>query len=130
MNVIKAAEKTLALWKGTEMFIEPSEPSLSFDHCSHMVETMKQSPFSYGKLCRWLGWIQAACVANTDLNMEDIKQINKENKSTTPTLAQIEKDHILIVLAESEGVTDAARKLGIGKTTLYRRLQEWGVGWE
>lgn len=45
-----------------------------------MLETMETSNFSYGKLCRWLGWIQAACVADRCATLEEMKEINKGQK--------------------------------------------------
>ena len=44
-------------------------------------------------------------------------------------LASIEKRHIQLVLREVQGnKTEAARQLGIGLTTLYRKIQEYGLG--
>ncbi|MGC1474527.1 MAG: helix-turn-helix domain-containing protein [Terriglobales bacterium] len=42
------------------------------------------------------------------------------------TLADLEREAILDAVAEL-GVVNAARELGIGKSTVYRRLQEYGV---
>jgi transcriptional regulator with GAF, ATPase, and Fis domain len=45
----------------------------------------------------------------------------------TPTLELLEKRHVLHVLeATDHNCVLAAVVLGIGKTTLYRRLKEWG----
>jgi len=42
------------------------------------------------------------------------------------TLAEVEKAHVLFVLGEEEGHREkAARRLGIGVATLYRKLKEW-----
>ncbi|HET9506234.1 MAG TPA: sigma-54 dependent transcriptional regulator [Hymenobacter sp.] len=44
-------------------------------------------------------------------------------------LASVEKRHIRQILAEVGGnKTEAARQLGIGLTTLYRKIQEYGLG--
>jgi DNA-binding NtrC family response regulator len=44
------------------------------------------------------------------------------------SLRALEARHIQLVLAETEGnKTEAARQLGIGLTTLYRKLQEYGL---
>jgi two-component system response regulator AtoC len=44
------------------------------------------------------------------------------------SLAEIEKEHILRVLAHHRGnATTAARQLGISRTTLWRKLREYGV---
>ncbi|HYN43260.1 MAG TPA: sigma 54-interacting transcriptional regulator [Thermoanaerobaculia bacterium] len=43
------------------------------------------------------------------------------------TLADVEKAHVLAVLAEADGHREkAAKRLGIGVATLYRKLKEWG----
>jgi two-component system response regulator HydG len=44
------------------------------------------------------------------------------------TLAEVEREHVLRVLEACEGrQADAARVLGIGRTTLWRKLRELGV---
>ncbi len=46
----------------------------------------------------------------------------------TWSLAEIEKEHILRVIARHQGnATTAARQLGISRTTLWRKLREYGV---
>lgn len=43
-------------------------------------------------------------------------------------LAEVERQHVLAVLAACGGHrTEAARVLGIGRKTLYRKLEAWGV---
>ena len=43
------------------------------------------------------------------------------------TLADVEKAHVLAVLGEESGHREkAAKRLGIGVATLYRKLKEWG----
>jgi transcriptional regulator of acetoin/glycerol metabolism len=43
-------------------------------------------------------------------------------------LASVEKNHILKVLAQVQGnKPETARLLGIGLTTLYRKLHEYGI---
>jgi two-component system response regulator HydG len=49
--------------------------------------------------------------------------------STLRTLAQVEQDHVLAVLRACRGVqADAARILGIGRNTLWRKLRSYGSG--
>ncbi|HEX8505993.1 MAG TPA: sigma-54 dependent transcriptional regulator [Hymenobacter sp.] len=44
------------------------------------------------------------------------------------SLRRLEKDHIQRILLETAGnKTEAARQLGIGLTTLYRKIQEYGL---
>jgi len=42
-------------------------------------------------------------------------------------LATVEREHILAVLAAVSSKAEAARVLGIGRKTLYRKLESWGV---
>ncbi len=43
------------------------------------------------------------------------------------TLADVERTHVLAILADEKGHREkAARRLGIGVATLYRKLKEWG----
>lgn len=81
MRALEAASKTMELWNRHSL--EPKagivfSGELSLEHCRQMLSTMMVTPFSYGKLCRWLGWMQAACVANGYATLEEMKQINKE----------------------------------------------------
>jgi propionate catabolism operon transcriptional regulator len=44
------------------------------------------------------------------------------------SLAQVEEEHIRRVLARHRGnATAAARQLGISRTTLWRKLREYGI---
>lgn len=44
------------------------------------------------------------------------------------TLAQVEKEHILQTLQILKGdKLRTARVLGVGKTTVYRKLRQWGI---
>lgn len=79
MNVLNAAEQTLALWRTRRPIINV----LSKEHCEEMFATMKAEHFGYGKQCRWLGWIQAACVANGCATLEEIQEINRRNQNET-----------------------------------------------
>jgi two-component system response regulator HydG len=43
------------------------------------------------------------------------------------TLAEMEREHVLGVLGACDGsVVEAARVLGIGRNTLWRKLKSWG----
>ena len=44
------------------------------------------------------------------------------------TLASVERELIIDALEECNGDrVEASRQLGIGKTTMYRKLREWGI---
>jgi len=45
-----------------------------------------------------------------------------------PTLSEVEAAHIRLVLARCGGrMAEAARRLGIGRSTLYRKLADLGI---
>jgi DNA-binding NtrC family response regulator len=47
--------------------------------------------------------------------------------SAGDTLAEVERAHVLALLGEENGHREkAAKRLGIGVATLYRKLKEWG----
>jgi hypothetical protein len=83
MRMVEAARRTLelAVSKGYDS-VTSDMPELDHAHCSVMVETMAGSEreWSEGKMGRWLGWLQAACVFGTDgaISLEDCKRINME----------------------------------------------------
>lgn len=52
----------------------------------------------------------------------------EENKQDLRKLGDIEKDIILMALDFYQGhMSEVARKLGIGRSTLYRKLEEYGI---
>ena len=58
----------------------------------------------------------------------DLQQGNVLSSSGTFDLATVEKQHIRHVLRHTNGQKpEAARLLGIGLTTLYRKIQEYGI---
>ena len=78
-----------------------------------------------------------------ELLEEILSLVRNQNRSASPiseaertsqfetlkkTLAEIERNHIMEVLEATKGDrSEAARILGIGKLTLYRKLQEYGI---
>lgn len=72
----------MRLWESKKFVSELAEfyhtESLSLEHCRAMLASMKsQEPMSEGKVNRWLGWMQASCVAAGCATLEDMKQINR-----------------------------------------------------
>jgi DNA-binding NtrC family response regulator len=58
---------------------------------------------------------------------EDVGRPSRPGGAAGDTLAEVEKAHVLAVLGEENGHREkAARRLGIGVATLYRKLKEWG----
>lgn len=81
MNVIQAVDDTISLARDQGfdcLFIE--NESVSWDHLLEMQEALHNQEMSYGKQCRWLGWIQASVVAaDVGINLDHCKIINKRN---------------------------------------------------
>lgn len=74
MNVLAAMEDTVRLgFAGGKM---PDAGDLSYPHIAGMLIRMKETEMSYGKLCRWLGWAQAAVVASGGATLDDMKRVN------------------------------------------------------
>ena len=56
------------------------------------------------------------------------QNIEKTQSASTLDLASIERQHILRVLNYTKGnKTEAAKLLNIGLTTLYRKIEEYGL---
>ena len=56
------------------------------------------------------------------------KEVPPDPKAALKSLAEVEKDHVLRVLDLLGGnQTEAAQVLGIGRSTLWRKLREYGV---
>lgn len=82
MNQLLAMEKTLELARQVGMDSASSDNSeLDYEHLVDMYATASAGNFSEAKLGRWLGWMQAAVVANGfGPNLEDMKRINRSCK--------------------------------------------------
>lgn len=74
MNVLGAMEATvrIAIRNGMK-----GEGSLSLEHIISMQEEMRTLPMSEDKLNRWLGWAQAAVVADKKATLDDMREINR-----------------------------------------------------
>ncbi len=72
------------------------------------------------------GWIR---VEHLPPNMvEEDAFVGGSATRLTRTLAETERDYVLAVLKTADGnKTRAAKILGIGNTTLWRKLKEWGT---
>lgn len=77
MNVLGAAKVTMEVWRDRGGHLSSEAGSLSYHHCVGMLNQMAKGEFSYGKMCRWLGWMQAACVASGAATLETMKDINR-----------------------------------------------------
>lgn len=77
MHVLPAMEATMKLADPRRM---PVEGALSHAHLADMLARARAKDMSYGKLCRWLGWMQCAVAASGCATLEDMKQINMTNK--------------------------------------------------
>lgn len=77
MNQQEAARETLRQAKE----VWPNNPivkdhSFSLEHLEYMMDRMFEG-MSDAKRGRWLGWMQAVVVAQTVLNLDDMKRINE-----------------------------------------------------
>jgi hypothetical protein len=80
MNVLAAMEDTMILanakWRDRPNLNNVSE----YEHLIEMCDKMRAGGMSYGKLNRWLGWMQATiCSWNCGVTLEDMKSINKKH---------------------------------------------------
>ena len=72
--------------------------------------------------------IHAADLPTTIHSARDNHSDNGDNSSKILPIAEMEKQSILTTIAQLNGdKLQAARLLGIGKTTLYRKLKEYGA---
>ena len=80
MNMLEAAKDTLALARTRGMHDLSDIPELDYPHLQEMLVKMETVEMSPAKLGRWLGWLQAAVVANTFglVSLNDCKEINKK----------------------------------------------------
>lgn len=78
MNMIGAAEKTMEVARERMKKHVPHKSELSLIHLEEMLTKMRATDMSKAKMGRWLGWMQAAVVAATDLSLEDMKNINRK----------------------------------------------------
>lgn len=85
MNMVEAMRDTLKLARDYGMDNVSSDNSeLDYAHLVDMLQRVEEAedagtPFSEGKKGRWLGWIQAAVVANGfGPSLNDMKEINKK----------------------------------------------------
>ena len=82
MNVLAAMEDTVRL--GFTVGKMPDTGDLGYPHIAGMLIKMKETEMSYGKLCRWLGWAQAAVVASGGATLDDMKRINMRHVGEPP----------------------------------------------
>ena len=65
---------------------------------------------------------------DTEINLSDLPQRVKENKSLSLTLSDNEKQHILKVLSINKGnILATSKSLDVHRDTLKRKLQDYGV---
>jgi len=101
----------------------------SFTHDA--LEVLKQHPWP-GNIRELRNVVERAAVlaSRPEIRPEDIvfADDSQDVDSPFPSLAQLEQDHIREALSRARGnVQEAARMLGIGRSTLYRKLEGGGV---
>jgi hypothetical protein len=77
MNVLGAMIDTVQLASKSNKM--PCSGPLGYVHLAGMLARMQDGGFSYGKMCRWLGWAQAALVAAGAATLDDVKMISKRH---------------------------------------------------
>lgn len=79
MNIRKAIDETMELAHNGAN-VGSICPELGYDHLCSMHKRIKADlTMSDTKLCRWLGWMQAAIVSWGQWTLEDMKAINQRN---------------------------------------------------
>lgn len=81
MNMKEAMRETLELARQHNMHNCSSDNSeLDFPHLQYMYDRVLGGICDHNeaRLGRWLGWMQAAVVAQTDATLEDMKQLNRK----------------------------------------------------
>lgn len=78
MNIRQAIYDTMQLAHKSQISAYPI-PDLSYDHLCEMYEKTDLESMSDTKLCRWLGWMQAAVVSWGVYTLDHMKEINKRN---------------------------------------------------
>jgi hypothetical protein len=74
MDVKGAIEASLALAVKERM---PVTGAFSYDHLIDMKRRIDESDMSYGKLCRWLAWMQAALYHSDLVDLEGLKNLSR-----------------------------------------------------
>uniref|UniRef100_UPI00403EB22A helix-turn-helix domain-containing protein n=1 Tax=Siminovitchia sp. FSL W7-1587 TaxID=2954699 RepID=UPI00403EB22A len=52
----------------------------------------------------------------------------KRKPASSLSLKDIEKEMIKRALSETKNVKEASKRLGIARSTLYRKMKEWKIG--
>lgn len=82
MNVLEAARETmdLARERGMHNVGDDDKPDREYSHLEQMLEKMETGEMSYGKMCRWLGWMQASVYGMCEgVTLDDLKEINRRH---------------------------------------------------
>lgn len=79
MNTHKVALKVKQKMDNSRMFQMYNEK----DHLYYMIEQIQKMdqniPEQNEKSHRWIGWLQAVVVEHSEMNLEDMKNVNKDN---------------------------------------------------
>ncbi|KAF7767716.1 two-component system, NtrC family, response regulator AlgB [Pseudoalteromonas citrea] len=64
----------------------------------------------------------------TDCQLRLVNPQREHSENEVKTLADIEKNHIVFILNQCDGhIGDAAQRLGLTKSSLYRRIEKYGL---
>ena len=93
------------------------------------ISYMQALAFLYDNLSRLPIWVQRLTPGQMEQLAQVLNrwQVNGGGLDKVQPLAEIERREVMRALALCKGdICAAAKELRIGKTTLYRRLKEWG----
>ncbi len=100
---------------------EPKPPAMPADAAQPAADTMPVSTGTGGASGNGVAGGHAAYALPGVLNALDVK-------GNVRTLAEVEEEMIRFAIAHYDGqMSEVARRLGIGRSTLYRKLKEYGI---
>lgn len=111
MNVMNAMEDTMLVAKAHihrhAQQTVPATVLMEYEHLIHMRDKMRSTPMSYGKMNRWLGWMQATVVSWGHSTLEDMKDINSRHAGDEPRMVVVCLNDFPDGVFDSQDLADA-----------------------
>lgn len=120
MNVMAAMEDTMTLAQTqVHRFAQQTVPAtvhMEYEHLVEMRDKMRATSMSYGKQCRWLGWMQATIVSWGVSSLDEMKEINRKHVTDVPERRVVVclndfPDGVFTSMALAEAYIEKQRKL-------------------